>query len=176
MHRTRIPILSGTLVLVAFCLAALRSAPAQENLLFQLGAEWEPRPANVQEVPNQYLIMEFVKKGEKIDTWSDLVTIQNFNKRWGGRSTRQAYEGLREIRERRCPGATTWEVISEDKTSILYAAAATGCADQPDQRELVRILFGRNNRYRVSYATKGELTPQARDTWVAWLAGLKLSR
>ena len=164
------------LLLLALLLSALSDGYAQENLHFQLDSTWEMDPANVSEVPNQYLIMEFVKKGQRIDNWTELVTIQNFNKKWGRGNARETYEALREVRESRCAGATQWEVLSEDKTSILYESIARDCGDQPNQRELVRLLFGRNNRYRVSYATKGDLGTDQRAAWIGWLSALALVR
>ncbi len=167
----RAPLLAFTLIL-----GGLSAARAQENLRFQLDSTWQANPANVSEVRNQYLIMEFVKKGERIDNWTELVTLQNFNRGWGRRTPHDTYEALRGIRERECPGATRWEVVAEDRASILYQSVTTGCAGQPDQSELARLLFARNNRYRISYTTKGELGPDKRATWVQWLSALATER
>jgi hypothetical protein len=98
------------------CLAALvllmtGVAPAQENLTFRPPSDWE-RGSPVQQTRDQ-LILEYVKKGEKIDSWTELLTMQQFRRKG---SPREFFDQLKGTRERACPGLTEWRMVRRSAT------------------------------------------------------------
>lgn len=99
----------------------------------------------------KYRIIELIPEGEVIEDWTELLTIQNFTPRG---SLKSFYEGLKIIREKNCPGSTTWSVLARDDRSILYEWKAEPCAGFPHQHEISRILDGNWNRFRIAYTAK----------------------
>jgi hypothetical protein len=159
------------------CLAALvllmtGVAPAQENLTFRPPSDWE-LGSPVQQTRDQ-LILEYVKKGEKIDSWTELLTMQQFRRKG---SPREFFDQLKGTRERACPGLTEWRMVQEERNTVLYEWNTTAvCEGQPVQWEVARLLFARNTGYRVAYTTRGQLSAETRTKWTDWLRGLSLGR
>jgi hypothetical protein len=121
--------------------------------------------------------MEFVQKGEKIDNWTELLTMQQLRRTRGMSSPREFYESAKQLREQRCPGLTEWTIVEETEAALLYEWRTTAlCENQPPQSELVRLLFGRKTVYRVAYATRTSWTPDIRTRWLEWLRGVSLTR
>jgi hypothetical protein len=111
------------------------------------------------------MIIEYVPKGESVQDWSELVTIQNFSKKLG--SPESFLDQLKTLREKQCPGSTVWNVIAQDKDSILYEWMAKPCEGWPDQHEISRILDGKWNRFRIAYTVKvKELQEEERNIWI----------
>ena len=147
---------------------------AQENLNFKPPPDWDL--ANTQQTRDQ-LLLEFVRKGEKIDNWTELLTLQQFRRGRGSPPPRGFYESLRQTREKNCPGITEWTVLEEAESVLLYEWKTTAaCEKQPPQSELARLIFGRNTGYRAAYATRAPLTPEVRTKWLEWLGGLSMGR
>ena len=159
----------ASLLIIAFTTAGL---DAQENLRFAPPAGWEL--ANTQQKGDQ-LLMEFVKKGEKIENWTELVTMQQFRRGRGSSSPREFYDSAKQMRDKRCPGLTDWAIVEEAEGSLLYEWKTTGvCDGQQPQSELVRLIVGRNTAYRVAFTTRAPLTPEIRTKWNEWLRGLSM--
>lgn len=136
--------------------------------------EWEP--GNTRQTRDE-LLMEFVKKGEKIDNWTELLTMQQFRRARGPSSLREFYESAKQVREKRCPGLAEWTIVEEAEATLLYEWKMIGvCENQPPQSELVRLLLGRNTAYRVAYTTRSAWTPEIRTRWLEWLRGVSLIR
>lgn len=78
-------------------LTFLASAPiaGQENLQFQPPPEWER--GNLQQTKDA-MLMESVKKGEKVDNWTELLTLQQFRRPRGSPTARQFYDQLKAAR------------------------------------------------------------------------------
>ena len=159
------------------CLAVLvllmtGAASAQENLNLRPPSDWElgygPKETR------DSMIMEYVKKGEKIDSWTELVTIQQFRRK---SSPREFFDQLKGTRERACPGVTEWRIVEEERNTVLYEWNTTAiCDGEPAQWELARLLLGRNTGYRVAYTTRGQLGAETRATWTGWLRSVSLGR
>ena len=158
------------LALVAFtCLVffagTVASAGKAEHLNFKIGQEW--KVANSGEVPDHYFIMEFVREGDDIKNWKELVTMQNFNKSRSMRSPEQTLNELKTAREKSCPRVTEWNVIDEKEDSILYEWHAKTCLDQPEQSEIAKIIYGKHNVFLLHYAAKvHEFSSETRAEWI----------
>ncbi len=118
--------LLGTAVLAAVLLAGYAPVSAQqEKVLFDIEPGW--KVGYQAETPQGYYIIEFVRDNDDIENWKELVTVQKFFILAADSSPQQAFEKLQEIRERECPGSTTWNVIAQDTKSILYEWQAKLC-------------------------------------------------
>lgn len=113
---------------------------------------------------------EYVRPGETLGDWRELLTVQVFDRARGGFPAPAAAEAsLRQKMVARCPGVV-WNEIAADSASVLYEWRVAGCAGQPDQHEVARILEGRGARARIAYARKGAAMPDSvRAGWVARL-------
>lgn len=169
----------GTII-VAICLVVVggcaTSQPGQrltEHLNFTF--PWKPKLGHEAEGPAGYSIHEFTREEDDINHWEELVTVQSFSKSWGGASPEEALNSLKEIRERRCPGQTKWNVISKGQNSILYEWQARSCLDAPDQHEIAKILDGQYNRFRLAFTAKTyQLSPDRRGEWIDIIAKSKV--
>lgn len=160
-------------VYLAVCVLLMPSvASAQESLNFRLPDGWE-LGSPVQQTRDE-LLMEFVKKGEKIDSWTELLTMQQFRRKG---SPREFFDQLKGTRERGCPAVTEWRIVEEDSNAVLYEWNTTAvCEGQPVQWEVARLVFGRNTGYRVAYTTRSQLNAEPRAKWIEWLHGVSIKR
>jgi hypothetical protein len=140
--------------------------PVEEEIKWPiplLGKEWVP--GFTQEKAGEFSVLELVLKGETVQNWSELLTIQNFANTKG--NPEWFFEGMKTLREKRCPGATTWNVIDKDERSILYEWRAKTCAGFPEQHEISRIIDGQWNRFRIAYTAKvSEIPAETRDAFI----------
>ncbi len=128
-----------------------------------LDREWVPGFSHEKEGEGN--IIEFVLKGETVQNWSELLTIQSFANTRG--SAHVFFEALKAFREKECPGTTAWNVIDKDERSILYEWRAKPCAGYPEQHEISRIIDGKWNRFRIAYTAKvSEIPAETREAFV----------
>lgn len=126
------------------------------------------------EVPNQYVITEFIREGDNINNWKELLTIQNFPPLWGGPTPEDALKKLKEIRENECPGMTKWNIINKDETSILYEWQATPCLGWPNQHEIARIIYRKYDKYFIHYVQKTkQISAEQRSKWIKKISDAK---
>jgi hypothetical protein len=120
--------------------------------------------------------MEFVRTGERIEKWSELVTVVNLARPSDISSVEEFLEQLKAIRERDCPEATEWKVIDRREGTILYEEwTVSKCRDQPAQYELAKLLEGDGRLFRVSYATRvADFSPEVRAKWIDWFSAVKI--
>lgn len=159
------------MILILF---APSSVSAQENLNFRPPEGW--KSGNVQETKDA-LLMEFVKAGETVANWTELLTVQQFRRSSGSPSPRGFYDRLRAGREALCPGVSEWRIVTEEAATVLYEWNTSGpCDNQPAQWEIARLIFARKTGYRVAFTTRTQPTAEVRSTWTNWLRGLSLGR
>jgi hypothetical protein len=152
----------------------IRKAVAQGfPLNFDFDSGWQM--AHYAELPNHYGIIEFIREGDDIDNWSELLTIQNFPPLWGGPTQEDALNKLKAIRENACPEVTTWNTISKDENSILYEWHAKPCLGWPDQHEIARIIYGKSNTAILHYVQKtNQLSVEQRAKWIKKFSDAKV--
>ena len=142
--------------------------PQKEGLQWSIGPNTDPLKwveGNFQYVKGKYSITELIPKGETMQNWSELMTIQNFANPSG--TPEGSFESVKRLREKICPGQTTWNVIAKDEHSILYEWRAKSCAGFPEQHEIARIIDGRWNRFRIAYTAKvSEIPAESRSAWI----------
>jgi hypothetical protein len=163
-------------ILSFFIVLPLGSATPKDTgeiLEFALDEEW--KVANSAGARN-YTILEFVRQGDDINSWKELVTMQNFGRSRGYRSPSETIDELKALREKECPGVTQWNVIEKTENSILFEWHAKECLGQPEQCEVSRILYGKRNVFVLHYAAKvHELTPETRAEWIKRFAAASIN-
>lgn len=146
--------------------------PDNEALDFTLGPEW--KVGNIAST-RVYTIKEFIRDGDDINNWKELVTIQKF---WetSKPSPEHVLNDLKRLKEKECPGATEWTVIDKNENSILYEWQEKPCLGWPDQHEIARILVGKYSQHFLRYTAKvHELAPETRAEWIKTLSGARVA-
>ena len=147
--------------------ASLAAKDKREHLKFSMGKENEWKIATSSGAPGGETTVEFVREGDDVQHWKELVTIQDLRKSASIKSPDITLEKLKALREKICPGATEWTIIDKQEDSVLYEWHQKACADQPEQSELARVLYGKQNVFFLHYAVKAhEFPPDARAEWI----------
>ncbi len=142
-------------------------AREKEVLRFKLGSEWKPAYSSN---AKRSTILEFIREGDDINRWKELVTYQNFG-RHGKASPEETLNRLKAAREQECPGATEWNVIDKNEGRIVYEWHAKPCLSWPEQSEIATIIVGKDNVFFLHYAAKVyELAPETREQWIKTLS------
>lgn len=143
---------------------------------FPLGFDFESgwKIGHYAELPQHYSIIEFIREGDDINNWKELLTIQYFPPLCCGTSPEDTLNKLKAVREKECPGVTKWSVIEKDQNSILYEWQAKPCLGWSDQHEIARIIYGENNTFILHYALKTRQMPgDQRTKWINKLSKVK---
>jgi hypothetical protein len=159
------------IALLSGCGTVGPASPHEENLAFPLDMrDWQVGHS----VENRSeRTTKFVLKGEKIDNWTRLVTMQTFKKSAvSAESVETTVNRMAKQMSARCP-ETVWNVIERgpNTNTILYEFRVQNCPPDPDQHEIARILDGKYNRFRIAYGAKVKtLPPEERDKWIKLLS------
>ena len=151
---------------------------------------------NKQDVPGRYSIIEWVRKGDSIQDWDELITTEDWRLdfvRQAEGSVGQYAAKQRRDQESLCAEQTRWNVVSETETDITYEIWFEPCPALADHYrsagypvlakiaeihsyEVARIFDGRWNRFRLSYAAKGvQPSDQERAKWLDWLKSARIA-
>jgi hypothetical protein len=157
--------LAFSLLCIIVCAGATASAGENESVNVQLSLDW--KIANHAE-QHGYVIIEYVRQGDDIHHWNELFTYQNFGLRGKHAPTpKDELDALKALKEKECPGATEWNVISQDESSVLYEWQEKPCLGWPDQHEIAKIIFGKHNLFILRYTAKvQQLDPDTRKNWI----------
>ena len=118
-------------------------------------------------------LTEFVRPGQTVENWTELVTSQMFNKAFDLGSVEDQIAAHRKDLVARCPGSTV-EVIRQTPDGVLYESHVVNCEQGADEHVLTRILDGTSNRFLVQYSVRGAvtMTPERRAEWIEKLMAL----
>lgn len=145
--------------------AIAKSKSEIDIIHFSPGTGW--KVGNHREIPKEVVITEFIREGDDIDNWKELLTVQMFTKTRKDGSPEDWLNKQKAIREQTCPGSTQWNVIDKSESSILYEWRAKPCLGWPDQHEIARIFDGRYTRFFMHYVRKvPELPAETRTEWI----------
>jgi hypothetical protein len=136
-----------------------------ERLRFDFETGW--RRAYSAETPSSSQIHEFVREGDDINSWKELVTIQNLVKSQYGTSADATFRRLKADVERKCPNLTHWQIVASTPNSVLYEWTAEPCQTWPDTHEIAKIVEGKYNYFVVRYTIKAQRI--AEDVRASWL-------
>jgi len=148
-------------------MAALASLPLSsyaEDLKFDFdGREWAE---GYKAGDDEQGIREYVLKGETVNDWTELVTVQAFfglqEKTTPGDYMANMRKGLKEV----CPDPM-WNVIRAGKDDITFEWEVKKCPDQDNQYEIDRIISGAKAIWYIHYVTKKvPIPPEKRSKWI----------
>ena len=176
-RRQRVFALSIVLIIFIRCASSLRSSSPPESLIMPFTFEGGTQAWSVgHETGNAVLrVVEFVRPGETIDNWTELVTVQTFNKAVDIGSVENQVAEFRRNLTARCSEATL-EPIPEHAADLLYESRVTNCKVGDDEYNLTRIVEGRANRFIVQYAVRRTktMTPERRAEWIPKLSAVQI--
>ena len=126
-------------------------------------------------------VVEFVPPGQKIESWTELLTLQTIKKPRKPPAIDSLAASAIEDLTKRCPGKVTWNVISREMASergaesLLFEWSVKDCPPEADQHEVARALYGKHNIFRIAYVAKTQsLAPEKREKWIAELSAAKI--
>ena len=162
----------AALVALAGCASAGTAAHSPQHLELRLDpAEWTlARRSGDAGIS----VAEYVPPGESLERWTRFVSVQTFaDARVPYPGARWARSECRALLQARCSGAA-WTVLRDSGQDALYEWKAAGCAAEPDQHELGRVMNGRGTWARITYSVKGEMDAATREEWLRRLSGARL--
>jgi hypothetical protein len=110
---------------------------------------------------NHYLLQDYVKKGQTATTWNNLVTYLNTVR--PDESIMDFMNRQKSIFEKKCPGVR-WQILSQQEAEIVYESKVASCPGFGNQDEIVRVIYGGANMFRISYTSRvKEMAPAQRD-------------
>ena len=119
-------------------------------------------------------VLEYVAPGERVDRWTRFVSVQTYAE--GGApfpGTRWALAQCRGILLASCPQAE-WTVLRDTEQDAVYEWHIAGCAAEPDQHEVGRVIRGRGTWARVTFSVKGGMDAATREAWLRRLDEARL--
>ena len=157
-------------VVLMGCGVSIERVSSQQELL--MGGfdpkEWKVRHQTGDQ--NQGII-EYVRSDDKIDNWTELLTIQTLKKPAVPEPI-DTYTNMREIYgelSKRCP-TIDWNMIKRQlptetmEASILHEWKTPNCPPKAAQHGIGRIIYGKFSIFRLVYVAKTQaLAPEKRD-------------
>jgi hypothetical protein len=117
-------------------------------------------------------IVEFVRPGEKIDNWTELLTSQVFRKPAEPERIDSMVARVHSDIAKACPSFVR-NVIAQgvptetEEASIIYEWKINKCHPHADQHEVAKIIYGKFSIFRLAYVAKtGELPAEKREKWI----------
>ena len=119
---------------------------------FLSGGDWE---FGYETEDDTQIVYEFVRPGQTVDNWTEMITVQTLNKAIGLGSVEGQIDSYRNSLDERCPGSTV-DVIRQTPDGVIYESNIVNCEQGADEHALVRILDRSYNRFFVHYAVRGK--------------------
>ena len=118
---------------------------------------------------------EYVLQSEKIQNWSELVSIQRLHSQaTTGQSLEQFVMGMMENLKKSNPDRQ-YRILDQDENSILYEWKTGASKLHASQHEIARLFHGPRDMHRLAYVKKcPELSPANREAWINILKSAKL--
>jgi hypothetical protein len=165
-------------VLMTACAPIQRGPSYQEGLMG--GVDLKEWTVGHQASDQNQRIVEFVRPGEKIDSWTELFTMQTLKKPANPERIDVMVAGAHAETSKACPSFVQ-NVIAQgfptetEEASIIYEWKFTKCPPHADQHEVVKIMYGKFNIFRLAYVAKTEkLAPEKREKWINALKDAKI--
>lgn len=107
----------------------------------------------------RYVVKNYVHKGESAANWSELFTYMNTPK--PNQSPGDFLAASKAALIKVCPDATV-DTINQSDSEITYESKVANCPRMGSQDEIVRVIYGSENMFRVSYVNKTAELPAAK--------------
>ena len=153
------------------------SSPLQcyaENMALGFdGREWE-LGYNVEN--DKEGIQEYVLKGETVNNWSELVTVQAFFGLQEKTTPEQFMDNMIKSLKEICPKLIS-SVIRKGDKDVMFDWEVKDCLGQDNQYEIDRIISGNRAIWHIHYATKKlPISPDKRNEWQGLLNSAELEK
>ena len=195
------PFLALLLLVLGSAVSACQQYPGGRDVLHHLAPPGWGVPGedyvvgSKGEIPGRYQIIEWIRYGDDINDWSELVTNENWSLTFAKATLgtpREYVDNKRKFQESFCPGRSGWNIIKSDETDIVYEVWFKPCPDlakhykekgaeaiawvaEIEYYEIARIMDGTWDRFRVAYAVRGpELSAEERSEWLTWLESARV--
>jgi hypothetical protein len=113
--------------------------------------DWVMVALNQKNDEDKYVVYGYVRKSEDAAHWSELVTYMNTPR---PDELPLAFMNRQKAHlEKKCPGATLTLVKQRD-SEITYESKVAKCGQLGDQDEIVRVIYGQVNLFRLSYTAR----------------------
>ena len=164
-HSTNIVLI---VVLMTACAPIQSSSSYQEDLV----GGFDPKEWTVgrQSSDRNQRIVEFVRPGAKIDNWTELLTMHVRRKPTDPEAIDALVARVNANLGKACPNGFDQSVISTgsrtetEEASILYEWRFKNCPPRADQHEVLRVIYGKFNIFRLAYTVRNQaLAPEKRD-------------
>jgi hypothetical protein len=156
---------------MAGCTALGLDSDVEDNIYFKVEG-WE---VGHHQRTGAFGITEFVQPGQTVENWTELLTLQAFNRAYAIPSITQQLEDYRRGLAKLCPGLK-WNVIRQDADEALYEWSISFCVGTTDEHSIGRILQSDHTRYWLSYSSRTVVTPEQRQEWLDELEWAHIGR
>lgn len=117
---------------------------------------------------------EYVLKGESVDNWSELVTIQSFPGMQKNTNL-DVFEGTMKVKLSTVCPSIKWVPISQTDNERIWKWTIEGCPGQPDQSELAMAKKTKEAIHLWHYAIKKSPFPKGvEEVWLKNLKSIKI--
>ena len=166
------------LVLAAFvCFVSWVGAAAgdsqKEVLNFKIGDDWKIVSHSDR---GKVHSVTYIREGDDINHWKEIF---DYTIGVRGRGTRPPEKELSVVEadlEKKWPGQTEWNVISQDENSILYERHTKWSAVTHEERSITRIIHGKYSWFMLTYTARvRDLAPDTRAQWIKTFSDATIS-
>ena len=156
----------SAMVFLSLIAAPIPTLAQHEVLTFTMGNDW----VSTNRIERGgHVTIEFLRHGDDIDHPKERFAYENGILR-GKRTPEEEFNIIKGDTEKECPGATDWNVVSQDESSILYESQSKQCSGRADNHTIIRIIHGRHNFFTLIYVSMGrDLDPVTRTKWIGIL-------
>jgi hypothetical protein len=125
-------------------------------------------------------IVEFVRPGEKIDSWSELFTMQTFRKPANPDPIDALVARTHAGTAKLCPSFVQNVIAQElpnetEEASIVYEWKIKKCPPHAAQHEVRKVIYGKFSIFSLAYVEKTEeLATEKREKWIKALKDARI--
>lgn len=122
-------------------------------------------------------VQEWVRPGQTVEAWTELITIQTFNKAFEVGSVDEQMSAATQAIAQDCPGSS-FETLNRFADGVLYEARVVNCPEGADEHIVARVIDGQDNRFVVQYSVREAvtMTDDRRTEWIDKLSAIRLVR
>lgn len=118
--------------------------------------DWVLVSLNQRRDDDKYVVYGYVHKGQDSTHWSEFFSYMNTPK---PDESPLDFMNRQKLRlEKKCPGAA-FTVMQQSDAEITYESKVAKCVHLEDQDEIVRVIYGQLNLFRVSYTARSADMP-----------------
>jgi hypothetical protein len=100
---------------------------------------------------DRYVVYGYVHKGQDATDWTELVTYMNTPKPDEPPLAFMARQKV--LMQRKCP-QVRFTMVKQSESEVTYESEVAKCAQVGDEDEIVRVIYGQINLFRISYTAR----------------------